>query len=292
MRHKISTIISYCTNDFRFIGRGVAEAKKFSSEIVIPVCDHFFDGSPERVDLLEETYRRHPDCKFIEFAYNPERIYSPYHHPDKDDWAIFWAATARYIGYHFADPSNEYVLFLDSDEIADGNRFLEWLETENYREYDAVRHGAYLYALSADYRSRKAANTTLFVKRSTLGPLTLINDLERLGCFLSHPGTKIDKELGLDGKPLFHHYSWVRTKPECLRKTGTWGHRNDADWNALVEETFAGKKIFALPDDFERVQEVFFDPFSVEIPEKGEGGGKVLRIGEKELFRKEIELEL
>lgn len=292
MRHKISTVISYCTNDFRFLGRCIAEAEKFSDEIVIPVCDHFFDGSPERADLLQETYRRHPDCRFIEFAYNPERIYSRYHHPDKDDWAIFWAATARYIGYHYADPANEYVLFLDSDEIADGTRFQEWLESGSYRDYDAIRHGAYLYALRADTRSKKAANTTLLVRRASFGPLTLINDLERLGSFLSHPGAKIDKVLGLDGKPLFHHYSWVRTKEECFQKTATWGHRNDADWKSLVEQTFAGKKYFDLTDDFEQTEEIFFDPFSVESSEKGRGGGQVLKIGEKELFRKEIELEL
>lgn len=292
MRHKISTVISYCTNDFRFLGRCISEAKKFSNEIIIPVCDHFFDGSPERADLLQETYRRHSDCRFIEFAYNSERIYSPYHRPDRDDWAIFWAATARYIGYCYANPTNEYVLFLDSDEIADGNRFLEWLESSGCQAFDAIRHGAYLYALHANFRSKKAANTTLFVKRSSFGPLTLINDLERLGAFLSHPGQKIDKVLGLDGKPLFHHYSWVRTKEECLQKTGTWGHRNDADWNSLVKDTFAGKRIFDLPDDFERVQEVFFDPLSVDVLPKGEGCASVLRIGEKELFRKEIELEL
>jgi hypothetical protein len=36
-----------------------------------------------------------------------------------------------------------------------------------------------------------------------------------------------------------HHYSWVRTKEEMLRKVKAWGHTNDKDWNTLIEEEFS-----------------------------------------------------
>src|SRR5689334_7244771 len=99
----IATVISYCTNDFRFIDRCIAEARKFSQEIIVPVCDHFFDGTPENRLLLEHTYAKNPDCRFIEFTYLPDRLYSRYHSmgPQDEDWAIFWASTARYVGYHY-----------------------------------------------------------------------------------------------------------------------------------------------------------------------------------------------
>ena len=46
---------------------------------------------------------------------------------------------------------------------------------------------------------------------------------------------------GLDGQPLVHHYSWVRTKAGMLQKVRAWGHNADSgvDWAAKVEEEFS-----------------------------------------------------
>ena len=84
----IGTIISYCTNDYRFIHRCILEASKFSEQVIVVVCDHFFDGSMENRFLLEKTYEAHPNCQFIEFSYLPDRLYSRYHKlsSDDDDW--------------------------------------------------------------------------------------------------------------------------------------------------------------------------------------------------------------
>src|SRR5689334_2116292 len=67
----LGTVISYCTNDFRFIGKCIEEARRFSHSIVVAVADHFFDGVPENRALLNATYQAHPDCLFVEFAYLP-----------------------------------------------------------------------------------------------------------------------------------------------------------------------------------------------------------------------------
>ena len=37
---------------------------------------------------------------------------------------------------------------------------------------------------------------------------------------------------------IFHHYSWVRTKSELLLKTKSWAHKNDKNWNELIEIEF------------------------------------------------------
>ncbi len=264
----IGTVISYCTNDFRFIGKCIEEAKKFSNQIVIAVCDHFFDGTPENRHLLGYTYAQHPDCQFIEFAYLPDRLYRQYHplSPDDPDWAIFWAATARYVGLQYLDPATEYLLFLDSDEIVEGDEFLKWFNSSEV--LDAQRLASYLYALRPTFKAKKIVSAPLFIKKETLIPFALFNVLERLGVYLNHPGPKKEASLGVDGKPFVHHYSWVRTKEECLWKTRTWGHRNDADWPLLIEEAFSGnmKGLFKSDHEYEEIQECFFDPFKIAIP--------------------------
>ena len=119
---KLATVISYCTNDYRFIHKCIEEARKFSDQIVITVCDHFFNGLPEDRRLLEHTYARHPDCHFIEFAYS-NRLYNPYLNitPDDEQWMAYWHATSRHIGYLHLAPEIDTVFFLDSDEIVETN---------------------------------------------------------------------------------------------------------------------------------------------------------------------------
>ena len=52
------------------------------------------------------------------------------------------------------------------------------------------------------------------------------------------PHRKLFKEPGLDDKPMIHHYSWVRTYKEMLKKVKHWGHTKDKDWTSLVHEEF------------------------------------------------------
>jgi hypothetical protein len=292
----IATIISYCTNDYRFIGKCIEEAKKFSTQIIIPVCDHFFDGTPENRHLLNHTYAQHPDCEFIEFSYHPSQIYSQYHkiEPNDPDWAIFWAATTRYIGFHYLDPSIEQVLFLDSDEVVEGESFLQWIKSGAFQPYEAVRLAAYLYGLQPNQQAQRAVNLSLLVKRNSFAPLTLFNELERIGAYMSHPGPKREEVLSTVGYPMIHHYSWTRTKEECLWKTRTWSHRHDADWPLLIKEAFAGEseRLFGSSQEFKQIEKCYFDPLRIVYPSAKASSSQVLKIDQQDLIRKELEYAL
>ena len=62
-QHKISTVISYCTNDYQFIKHAIDSVRPFSRQVIVPVVDHFFDGTEE--NLVEVM---------LELARNPERV--------------------------------------------------------------------------------------------------------------------------------------------------------------------------------------------------------------------------
>ncbi len=295
---QIGTIINYCTNDFRFIDRCIEEAKIFSKQIIIPVCDHFFDGTDENRHLLEHTYERHPDCTFVEFSYLPDRLYSQYHSmtPDDQNWAMYWGATPRYIGFYFLDPGIDTVLFLDSDEILEGKKFLAWIRTVEDWPFEAVRLAAYYYVLRPTFRAKNVVNLPLLVKKQVFSPLTFFNDLDRLGAYQAHPGLKREQVVGLDGTPFVHHYSWVRTYEECLQKSRTWGHRHDEDWPKLIREAFQGKmdRLFGTTHTFTEIENPYFDPFEVPFPKEKAAplGAHVLQITEKAFRKKEIEYAL
>lgn len=270
----------------------------FSEQVIVVVCDHFFDGTPENRHLLEHTYARHPRCQFIEFAYLPDRLYSQYHpiNSQDPDWAFFLCASARYIAFPYLKPEIESVLFLDSDEIVEGSEFLKWLQTGEHGYFEALRLAAYLYGLKPNMRAKKVVNLPLFVKKKSFASLTCINELDRMGAFFSHLGPKRERVVGLKGLPMIHHYSWTRTKDEALQKAKTWGHRNDENWPLLIEEAFNGdvEKLFQGHHTFEKIENCYFDPFQVESPEEKAKipGSHVLKIDERSFRIKEIEYAL
>ncbi len=242
MQHSIGTIINYCTNDYRFLKLCIENAKQISSQIIISVCDHFFDGTPENRELLNRSYQEHPDCTFIEFAYDPSNPYGlncPFK-PDDDDWAHYWHSTGRYVGFQFLDEKIEHVLFLDVDEIVDGARFNTWLETSGYRDHNAARFYSNFYFRTPEYRAVSPALNALLVKKEaiTSGEM-LLTALERKGTFDLIEGRKLNYVADSEGVPLIDHYSWVRTKEELLLKVSTWGHHAERDWTSLVEAEFA-----------------------------------------------------
>ncbi len=290
----IGTIINYCTNDYRFLSACVEEAKQFSRQIIIPVCDHFFNGTKENKALLQHSYRACPECTFIEYAFSkaPYGLY-PQIKPGDPDWIHYWHSTSRYIGSHFLAPEIEYILFLDVDEIADRLRFKEWLETFPYRDYEAIRFTHYFYFRDSSFRAKKWMRNPLMIRRDALDKELFLDVLERRGNFLSIQGDKIEDVGGNDGKPLFHHYSWVKPKEEMLKKVETWGHHRDKNWKPLIDLEL--QESFSLQDKFwglayEKVTPLF-DPLTVLIPQ-GEASQErfshVIQIDRDTLFREQI----
>lgn len=265
----IATVINYCTNDYRFLDLCLAEVRKFSREIVVPVCDHFFDGQVENRLLLEHSYAAHPDVRFVEFAFGkePYGLYSGVKEGD-DDWIHYWHSTARYVGYQFVSPEIEHVLFLDIDEVADGEKMKAWINEFPYRNFDAVRFTNYFYFREARYQATKIMRNGLLVKKEKLEPELLLDVHERKGTFYNLGGERLEGAPALDGTPLFHHYSWVKTKGEMQKKVVSWGHHLDKDWPALIEEEF--KEPFQFKDKFWGFEytEVapYVDPLAVQIP--------------------------
>ncbi len=237
---KIAAIVCYCTNDYRFIKKCLEELS-FLDQIIVPVCDHFFDGTPENRKLLDLTYHENPSAQFVEFAYDVNRLYIPHApceagHPD---WAFYWHSTARLVGYFHLDPDIEHVLFVDCDEIFEGHNLKKWLDTHEYRKYAALRPFGLYYFRSPRHAAKVIHTTPLLTKVDKLSPELIFDVKERYGMTLKIQGEKLIGARGLNGMPLYHHYSWVHTKEEALKKAQSWGHRHDKDWCPEIEAEFS-----------------------------------------------------
>ncbi|MBM4146325.1 MAG: hypothetical protein FJ240_08645 [Nitrospira sp.] len=221
---KIGTVISYCTLDYRFIKLCTDQVRPFSSQIIIVSADHFFDGTPENSELLKKTYTEVHGVDMIGYKW-------------QENQPKYWHNMARWIGLQYLKNNIDFVLFLDADEIAD-NKFNEWLERETFfSQYDAFLFLCYWYFREPRYRAKTWEKAGLLVRKNKLTRDNIFTTGEREGIVYSTlPNAALIN--GMDGRPMVHHYSWVRTKEEMLKKVKSWGHRDDIEWERLVEEEF------------------------------------------------------
>jgi hypothetical protein len=236
-KQPIAAVINFCSNESRFIGACIEETSKFARQIIIPVCDHFFDGTAENRTLLEQIYRAYPDCLFLEYPFIPSdiprRIFkdvSPAH---------FWHSCSRLVGASFLDDEIETVLFLDSDEIPDGTKFFEWLDASDYQHNTVMKLSNYWYFREPMYQALSWEDSVVLVQTRALAHDLILRQEERDALYDLLPGPKRRHVTGPDGQPMFHHFSWVRTREEMLKKVQSWGHKGDRNWIELVEKEFA-----------------------------------------------------
>lgn len=281
-KHPIGTVVNFCTNESRFIGTCLKEALRFSSQVVVPVASHFFDGMPENRGLLKRIYAAFPECLFIEYPFIPDQI------PKSVFQAIrpsaFWHCLSRLIGASFLRESLESVLFLDADEIADGRRVAEWIGSGGHLGSTAQKLSNYWYFREPVFQAEHVEDSIVLVERKILSSDLLLQNEERNALYDLLPGPKKRGVMGLDGKPLFHHFSWVRTEDEMLKKVRSWGHRKDKDrdWEALVKEEFSrpfNGIDFVHGYRFRAIEPQF--TFSSDFTEKGRGN--VLYLSERQV---------
>lgn len=246
MIKNLGIAVNFCSNESLFLKSCIDAALKVSQEVIVAVADHFFDGTPENKSLLTQAFLENPYAQFLEFAYEPEKNFYG-SHP-----ISFWHNWGRLLCCHHFTKSIDWVLFLDADEILDSEAFIEWFG--NKKHADAERLSSYWYFREPKFRAKHWEDGILLAKKQKLTNTNLMHHLERIGTYFSLGGTKARHLTGINGLPMFHHYSWVRSKEEMLRKVKTWGHRTDAPWQELVEKEFSHSfsgKDFVYGDNFD-----------------------------------------
>jgi hypothetical protein len=233
----LATIVNFCSNEARFFPYCIEQARQFSQQIIVPVCDHFFDGTPERRDVLEKIYAAFPDCQFIEYPYLPKKI--PARVLRNTSINHFWHSLSRFVGASVLDESIETVLFLDADEVPEGERVASWLQESDYRQHLVLKFANYWYFREPRYQALHWEDSAVLVQRRALDAERLLHEKEREALYDLLPGPKRRAVTDQEGRPMFHHFSWVRTQEEMLRKVEAWGHRGDRNWKELVNQEFS-----------------------------------------------------
>lgn len=265
----IAAVINFCTNESRFLKACIEQARMFARQIIIPVCDHFFDGTPENEKELDQIYRSFPDCTFIQYPFIPKRV--PTRLFKEISPAHFWHSLSRLIAVSHLDDAIETILFLDADEVADGKKFAEWLDNSDYHQHIVLKLANFWYFREPKYQAMMWEDSVVLAQRRALTSSLLLQEKERDAIYDLLPGPKRRGVTSSDGEPMFHHYSWVRTKDEMIKKVRSWGHKGDRSWESQVEEEFSvpfrgtdfvhGYQYKTIDPLFDiRLDPVFFEP--------------------------------
>lgn len=234
----LGIVINYCSNDRIFVEAMLRECEAIQArQVVMSIGSHHYDMEPEDMTHIEGLARRYPWVRFVLY---PVSEIDDAQNPMKTRKLAYWHNMARIQGCKQLQPEIEWVLFLDADEVPEGMRFKEWYENyRNSRVQKIYKLSNYYYFRDPILQATTFEDSIMLVPRAACCYPVLMNELERDGIpYLTHlqcdrevvhPNTKL---------PMFHHFSWVRSKEAMLRKVRNWAHKDDTDWETKIETEF------------------------------------------------------
>lgn len=223
---KISVVINYCTNEKYFLDACIENVQYFSNDIVVSYGSKLYDGTPENIKLINESRHKYPNVKFVEYKVDPSIDLNQQLGVISRPKA-YWHNLARWTG--FEKLNNKYwTLFLDVDEIPDGKKFLNFIQTKDLEEDVIYKIANYWYYKFVNYQSVYWEDSAILLNTSDLKKENFFGDLERNHILSSSTINNVCRfATNTDGLPLIHHYSWVRTKRQLMFKLRNWGHASD-----------------------------------------------------------------
>lgn len=250
MAENLAIVINYCSNDAIFIDAMLRECEKIGAgKVIVVVGTHYYVSmEPENMEHVQDIASKYPWVQFVLYnVYQLTEIQNPLVHRK----SAYWHNIARVHGARQVDPDIEWILFLDADEIPEGDRFREWYTTQR-RQQKIYKLANYWYFLEPEIQSTTWEDSVMLVPRAACCYSVLMNDLERDGIpILSGLTQERDVVSNVTKLPMFHHFSWVRTKEAMLTKVINWGHKDDTNWNEKVQNLF--EKPFDVAKDVDFV---------------------------------------
>jgi hypothetical protein len=220
-----SVLISYCSNEKIFINPLLTECLKFSEDIVVSYGSHLYNGQPEDHQHILELKLNYPTVQFQKYEVDTTLDLSKQRGVNNRPIA-YWHNLSRFNGKSYLK-NKEWVFVIDADEIPEGNRIKNWLLKTDLTKRCCYKMANYWYFKDPTYQSTTLEDSVLLIHYDYLTEFTLFGDLERDHLIRSSACILLRQTVGFDGKPMWHHFSGVRTKEGLRYKLKTWGHSNE-----------------------------------------------------------------
>lgn len=241
VRH-LSIVVNYCSNEAPFIDALLSECLKASDDVVVSYANKLYDGSPENTSHIRDLAARFPAVQFVQYSIDLgvdlSKQLGVRHRP-----TAYWHNLARWTGVG-ARRRRDWTLLLDADEVPEGARLRQWWEAASRQLQPdcAYKMANYWYFKQPWFRATTLEDSVLLIHDAHLNKHNVFGDFER-DHTIRNSGVRLARETrGLDGRPMFHHYSWCRSRDGLRHKLRNWAHRDDifkdADVDALIDAIY------------------------------------------------------
>lgn len=231
----VGVVINYSSLEQMFVDAVLRECSKFTHDIVVSYGDRLYNGVPEDTSFVTQYLRRkYPYVKFIEYKVNVAQDMFKLPGVVKRPTA-YWCNLARWNGVQ-ALPHVEWFFFIDADEIPEGDRVREWLQHATLDPSYCYKFANYWYFKDVSHQSTTFEDSILFAHKKHLTETSIFHDNERDGILEVCGAPQRRMVHGNDQLPMFHHFSWVRTKQGLAKKLATWAHRDDIFKDAPIDK--------------------------------------------------------
>ncbi len=247
----ISVIINFCSNEAMFLDSILHETAKFSDDIVVSYGSMLYNGEAENTTLIQHYKSMYPNVTFVCYEVDLSLPASAkrgvIHRP-----TAYWHNLARWTAVKALKNEDSWVFVIDADEIPDGDKVSEWIRCKcgELRKSHCYKLGTYWYFKTPEYQSQSYEDSILLIHKSHLTEENIFGDLER-DYTISHSGLKLERMiLGLDGLPMWHHFSFVRSRDGIKKKLLSWGHADDLFKNVNIDDVMNYMYMNDKPNDF------------------------------------------
>ena len=222
----IEAVILYSTKDSRFYSQCITQLIKAGVRCHVVSYTHLWNGILEDRESLLESQKQFDKHELVNH-------YCVDWKPGESPW--YWEGLGRFLGTQRVLDSCEYVLYIDIDEIVDSQKLTAWIEKGDYRNYDVVRLTNYWYWREPIYQAIQTEDSVVLLRTSIAKQLPFKEGSREL--YVESSRNILRRAESQD--PIVHHFSWVGTEEDMLKKVENWGHTSERDWISLVHKEFS-----------------------------------------------------
>ena len=231
---KISIIISYSSIEKIFLRPLLQQCSLFSDDIVVSYGSNLYNGKVEKTDFLEEIYDEFPYVQFVQYEVDltiPE---------NKRNGVInrptsYFHNLSRKVAVERLR-HKDWVFVIDADEIPDGEILLKWLDENKYmlNKNNCYKFACYWYFKKPTFRAKAIEDSILLIHYDYLTDDNLFGDNER-DHLIACSETGLIRQVRNDANlPMWHHFSFVRSREQLFNKLTSWAHKDDVFKNANI----------------------------------------------------------
>ena len=225
--NNLSVIISYSSLEQIFIKKLLDECLRFTDDIVVSYGDKLYNGEPEDEDFIENLKMEYPYVTFVKYIVDLDMPIE-YRKGVQNRPTSYYHNLARWTAIN-ALKNKEWVFVIDADEIPDGQLVQQWFERYKHslHPFNAYKFANYWYYKEPTYRAKNIEDSVLLAHYSILSiEDNIFGDFER-DHIIGNSGVHVIRQTTLNYVPMWHHFSFVRTKKSLHKKLTSWAHIDD-----------------------------------------------------------------